>query len=156
MSPATEGRLPFSIVPIAAAHREDWDALYEAYANFYRSTQTKEMRQRVWGWLNDETHELEGRIAVDANGRGVGLVHYRPFTRPLAAATAGYIDDLFVAPDRRGQRHCRGADRDRRRRGPAARLGDAALDDGGGQLPRPRALRPRGRPHRLADLSEFR
>ena len=61
------------------------------------------MRQRVWTWLHDHDHEVEGLIALDAEGRGVGLAHYRPFPRPLAASTGGFLDDLFVAPDWRGK-----------------------------------------------------
>jgi len=33
----------------------------------------------------------------------VGLAHFRAFLRPLAAETGGYLDDLFVAPEARGQ-----------------------------------------------------
>ena len=32
----------------------------------------------------------------------VGLAHYRPFARPLAATVGGYLDDLYVAPEARG------------------------------------------------------
>jgi ribosomal protein S18 acetylase RimI-like enzyme len=31
-----------------------------------------------------------------------GLARYRPYFRPLAAAVAGHLDDLFVAPAARG------------------------------------------------------
>ena len=92
----------FSIIPAAAARRDDWDALYAAYARFYESPQTEAMRERVWGWLNDPGSELEGCVAVDADGRGLGLVHYRPFLRPLAGNFGGFIDDLYVLPERRG------------------------------------------------------
>jgi GNAT superfamily N-acetyltransferase len=98
MTPAPQ----FRIVPIAETHRGDWDKLYAAYAEFYRSPQTAEMRDRVWGWLHDTGHELGGLIATDETGRGIGLAHYRPFTRPLAASVGGFLDDLFVAPEWRG------------------------------------------------------
>jgi GNAT superfamily N-acetyltransferase len=94
----------FSIVPVAPVHRTDWARLYAAYADFYRSPQTAEMRERVWGWLFDPGHEVEGFVAVDATGRAIGLAHFRPFARPLAASTGGFLDDLFVAPDWRGRR----------------------------------------------------
>ncbi len=32
----------------------------------------------------------------------VGLTHFRGFARPLAAATGGFLDDLFVDPAARG------------------------------------------------------
>ena len=87
----------------AREHRPDWDALYAAYAEFYQSAQTAAMRDTVWGWLHEDAHELSGFLAVDADGRGVGLAHYRPFSRPLAASVGGFLDDLFVRPDWRGR-----------------------------------------------------
>jgi GNAT superfamily N-acetyltransferase len=92
----------FRVVPVAEAHRDDWDKLYSAYAEFYKSPQTAEMRDRVWAWLHDGGHELDGLIATDEEGRGIGLAHYRPFARPLAASVGGFLDDLFVAPEWRG------------------------------------------------------
>ena len=90
------------VVPVAAAHRQDWEALYAGYAAFYRVEQTAFMRARVWEWLHDSGHEVEGLVAVRTDGVTVGLAHFRPFARPLAAATGGFLDDLFVAPEARG------------------------------------------------------
>ena len=95
---------PIRIVPLAARHRADWERLYAGYAEFYRVTQTPEMRERVWGWIMDPAHETRAFVAEDASGRALGLAHYRPFARPLAAATGCYLDDLFVAPEARGMR----------------------------------------------------
>ncbi len=101
LSPA--GHAAVSVVRLADGHRADWDALYAGYAEFYKSVQTAAMRDRVWSWLHDPAHELEGLIALDGAGRGIGLAHFRPFARPLAASTGGFLDDLFVAPDWRGR-----------------------------------------------------
>jgi GNAT superfamily N-acetyltransferase len=92
------------VVPAEQRHRAEWDALYEGYATFYRVTQTPEMRDRVWSWIHDPVHETRAFIAEDAEGRAVGLAHFRPFARPLSASTGGFLDDLFVAPHMRGQR----------------------------------------------------
>ncbi len=94
----------FRIVPVGQQHRADWDRLYAGYAEFYRVTQTGEMRDRVWFWLHDPAHGIEGLIAEDADGHAVGLAHYRAFDRPLSATTGGYLDDLFVDPRMRGKR----------------------------------------------------
>lgn len=83
-------------------HREAWDRLYAGYAAFYKVEQTAEMRDRVWSWLRDPDHEVEALVALDAPGKVIGLAHYRPFARPLAAATGGFLDDLFVDPGTRG------------------------------------------------------
>lgn len=90
------------VIPVAQDHRAAWEKLYAGYAAFYGVAQTAEMRARVWGWLHDPGHEVEGLLAVDAGGTPVGLAHVRPFARPLAASTGGFLDDLFVSPDARG------------------------------------------------------
>jgi len=92
------------IVPLEARHRADWERLYAGYAEFYRVTQTPEMRATVWGWIHDPAHEVKALVAEAPDGRAVGLAHYRPFARPRAAATGGFLDDLFVDPGFRGRR----------------------------------------------------
>lgn len=91
-----------TVRPVIASDLAAWSALYAAYADFYRTPQTPAMRETVWSWLMDERHEVNGFIALDASGEAVGLAHYRPFARPLAASVGGYLDDLFVAPGARG------------------------------------------------------
>lgn len=99
VGPAVDG---FHVLAPTARHREAWAALYAQYASFYGVEQTQHMRERVWGWLQDPAHELEGAIVLDGSGVPVGLAHYRAFTRPLAAGTGCYLDDLFVDPAARG------------------------------------------------------
>ncbi|WP_426955423.1 N-acetyltransferase family protein [Muricoccus radiodurans] len=92
------------VVPAEQRHRAEWDVLYAGYAEFYKVKQTPEMRDRVWGWIHNTAHETCAFIAEDAEGRAVGLAHYRAFARPLSASTGGFLDDLFVDPHMRGQR----------------------------------------------------
>lgn len=89
------------IRPLEAADRSAWDALYDAYAQFYRVPQTPEMRATVWGWLMDPGHEVGGLVA-EVESTLIGFAHMRSFARPLAAATGIYLDDLFVSPASRG------------------------------------------------------
>lgn len=96
-SPATP-----TVVPVAPGHRPDWEQLYAGYAAFYKVAQTAEMRARVWDWLQDPDHEVEGLVALDGEGRAIGLAHFRPYSRPLMATTACFLDDLFVDPAARG------------------------------------------------------
>ena len=94
--------MPIAIRPLEAADREDWDALYQGYADHYKVPQTDEMRETVFGWLMDDTHESSGLVALNDLGKIVGLTHYRPFASPLRAITNCFLDDLFVGPDARG------------------------------------------------------
>jgi L-amino acid N-acyltransferase YncA len=90
------------IRPIEVNDRNEWEALYQAYAEFYKVEQTQEMRDRVWSWLHDANHEVACIVAVGEDGKLIGIAHYRPFARPLAAAMGCYLDDLFVTPKARG------------------------------------------------------
>ncbi len=90
------------VLPVAPEHRAAWEELYAGYAAFYRVEQSAAMRATVWGWLFDPAHEVEGLVALGPGGGVIGIAHYRPFARPLAASTGGFLDDLFVAPEARG------------------------------------------------------
>ncbi|QES47277.1 GNAT family N-acetyltransferase [Streptomyces venezuelae] len=94
-----------SQITVRAARPEDfaqWRPLYRGYAEFYRVEQTEAAAALVWSWVTDPGHEVNALVAEDEAGRLVGLAHYRPFARPLAAAVGCYLDDLFVAPEHRG------------------------------------------------------
>ena len=82
--------------------RADWDGLYVGYAGFYGVEQTAQMRDRVWGWIQDPHHEV-GCFVAEEDGTLVGLAHFRAFARPLSASTGGFLDDLFVRPEARGR-----------------------------------------------------
>ena len=86
---------------VAEADRAGWDRLYAGYAEFYGVEQTPAMRDRVWAWIRDPAHEVEGFVA-ERDGQLLGLAHFRAFARPLSATVGGFLDDLFVAPQARG------------------------------------------------------
>jgi GNAT superfamily N-acetyltransferase len=79
-----------------------WRELYRAYADFYREAVTDAQLDRTWSWVTDPDHDVNALLVRDASGTVVGLAHYRPYFRPLAAAVAGHLDDLFVTPSARG------------------------------------------------------
>lgn len=90
---------------VSAPHREDkeaWRILYDGYTVFYKRPINDEIADTVWRWLHDPTHVLKGLLARTKRGRIVGLAHYRPMPRPSAGAECGFLDDLFVAPEMRG------------------------------------------------------
>ncbi|AVX04968.1 GNAT family N-acetyltransferase [Maritalea myrionectae] len=91
-----------NVRPLQAKDKERWTELYAAYARFYNSTQNGDMREQVWSWLMDDTNELQGLVATDKKKNVVGIAHFRPFLRPLAASKGAFLDDLFVDPSHRG------------------------------------------------------
>ena len=82
---------------------EGWKKLYLQYGEFYQVPMTHEGLSRVWTWLHDSSHEMEG-LVYEKTGRIVGLAHFRRMPNPLRACDIGFLDDLFVDPAERGQR----------------------------------------------------
>lgn len=80
-----------------------WLDLYSGYGDFYETPLTDEKALLVWSWLTDANHELEAYFAVNEDGVPIGLAHVREFSRPLDGSRGLYLDDLFVAPDARGE-----------------------------------------------------
>lgn len=87
---------------LEAGDRAAWGELFAGYAEFYGVAQTEDMRTCVFGWLMDPDHTSNCFVAVDGQGRLIGLTHYRPFVSQLKAVTTCFLDDLFVAADARG------------------------------------------------------
>ena len=83
--------------------RSDWEVLYHGYAGFYRVPMNAEILDTVWGWIHDETNPFFGLIARDEQGAALGLMHCRQMPSPLRGALVGFLDDLFVTPESRGQ-----------------------------------------------------
>ena len=88
---------------ISTADRNDWETLYHGYAEFYQVPMNNEILDTVWGWIHDDANPFFGLIARDENGRALGLMHCRQMPSPLRGALVGFLDDLFVSPDARGQ-----------------------------------------------------
>lgn len=91
------------IVPIDASFEAEWRRLFRGYGQFYSRTLNDAQLDRVWGWLHDPAHEVEGLLAVDGD-QVLGLAHFRRMPSPLRAEDLGFLDDLFVDPQARGGR----------------------------------------------------
>ena len=83
--------------------RSAWEGLYHGYAEFYKVPMNDKILDTVWGWIHDESNPFFGLIAKDENGKALGLMHCRQMPSPLRGALVGFLDDLFVNPDARGQ-----------------------------------------------------
>ena len=83
--------------------KKHWEELYKGYANFYKVEMNDKILKTVWNWLNNNNHELKG-ICYEIDGKIVGLAHYRKLLSPLKGKYIGYLDDIFVNPEYRGQK----------------------------------------------------
>ena len=83
--------------------KEQWEKLYKDYANFYKVEMNDKILQTVWSWLHNKNHEIEG-LVYEIEGSIVSFAHYRRMPSPLRGKDIGFLDDLFVDPNYRGQK----------------------------------------------------
>ena len=91
------------ILKLTQADRPEWEALYRGYADFYQVPMTAEILATVWGWIQDDSNPFYALLARDETGKAVGFIHCRQMPSPLRGAMVGFLDDLFVSPEARGQ-----------------------------------------------------
>jgi len=92
-----------NIRSIKFSDKKDWQKLYCSYADFYKVEMNQTILNTVWGWLENENHELNG-LVCEFDEQIVALAHYRRMPSPLRGKNIGFLDDLFVSPDFRGLR----------------------------------------------------
>ena len=83
--------------------KENWAKLYIGYADFYRISMNTKILDTLWSWVHDETHVVNA-IGFELDNKIVGIAHYRTMPRPIKGKYIGFLDDLFVEPDYRGQK----------------------------------------------------
>ena len=82
--------------------RPVWEALFDAYAAFYKTTVGVEAKAAVWAWIFADTPEFWCDLAVDDQGQALGMVQYQLMHRSLSGQKVCYLSDLYVRPDVRG------------------------------------------------------
>ena len=83
--------------------KENWAKLYNGYADFYKVPMNTGILDTLWGWIQDERHDIKG-LCFELEGKIVGIAHFRTMPRPIKGQYIGFLDDLFVEPDFRGQK----------------------------------------------------
>ena len=87
---------------VTTADKREWRVLFDGYADFYGVDMNDQTADRVWNWLLDPTHVLEGLLTRDSTGLAVGIAHVRGCPRTLGGGDIGFLDDIFVLPEARG------------------------------------------------------
>ena len=83
--------------------KENWTKLYNGYADFYKVPMNTRILDTLWGWIHDDNHTVNG-ICFELEDKIVGIAHYRTMPRPITGEYVGFLDDLFVKPEFRGQK----------------------------------------------------
>jgi len=85
------------------ADRQQWELLYEGYADFYQVPMTEQIKTTVWDWIFNPQQPFHCLIAKDEWGNGLGLMHVHAMMSPLRGCHVGFLNDLYVVPDARGR-----------------------------------------------------
>ncbi len=93
---------PASIVPLAAADHAQWAPLWRGYLDFYRAAVDAKTTETTFGRLTGEAEPMGGYLARDGDGAAIGLVHWIVHRSCWTVGDYCYLQDLFVAPGRRG------------------------------------------------------
>ncbi len=86
---------------VTPADRAVWEALFDAYAAFYKTQVSPEAKAAVWAWIFDGSPDFWCDLA-EVDGKVVGFAQYQLMHRSLSGAKVCYLSDLFVRPDVRG------------------------------------------------------
>lgn len=95
--------MTFHIRPTAPSDWAGWSPLWQAYLTFYGASISDAVTAATWARILDPQKPIHGLVAEAPDGRLIGFANYVMHegtwdTRPLC-----YLEDLFVAPDGRGQ-----------------------------------------------------
>lgn len=102
---ATEALLtmPFMIRPLVASDRANWETLWRGYLRFYESDVPADVTNLTWTRLLDPEAPILGFCAATPKSDLLGIVHYLFHPVTWAAGPRCYLEDLFTAPEARGQ-----------------------------------------------------
>ena len=82
---------------------KEWRPLFEGYADFYKVKINDDIIDNVWSWLHDSKYELKA-LVIEKNQQVVAFAHYRKMPSALRGKDIGFLDDLYVHPEYRGQK----------------------------------------------------
>jgi len=80
-----------------------WRELFRAYGVFYQTVFDEAQLDHVGALLLAPDSGVDAFVAEDGAGRVIGFAHYRSHPDTFSTGRDWYLDDLFVAPDARGQ-----------------------------------------------------
>ena len=87
---------------LAEKDRDAWEPLFRGYLEFYKSSLTDDIIQMTWERLMGDDPQFHiGLVAVDGDDVPVGLAHILFHRSTWSPSHYCYLEDLFVAPERR-------------------------------------------------------
>jgi GNAT superfamily N-acetyltransferase len=91
-----------TVRPLRATDRDGWQPLWEQYLRFYRAELPAATTDSTFARLCQADGGLVGLLAVDPDGKAVGLAHLIFHPSTWTETTYCYLEDLFVDRTSRG------------------------------------------------------
>ena len=89
--------------PLVAADRPAWRELWLAYNRFYdKPVVPEEITEALWSRIFDPAEPVHA-LAIGPEGAPLGFTHYLYHRNTSFLAPVCYLQDLFTAPEARGQ-----------------------------------------------------
>jgi GNAT superfamily N-acetyltransferase len=95
--------MTFEIRTFHEDDRDEWDRLWRGYLAFYETTLSDQVSETTWESLLDPEEPILGFCAVAPDGKLLGIVHYLFHPVTWSVGPRCYLEDLFTAPEARGQ-----------------------------------------------------
>ena len=92
----------FVIRPPRPDERSEWEPLWRAYLDFYRTSVARDVYDATWARLHDPNEPME-LLGAYVDGRLRGIVHYLFHRSCWTVGDYCYLQDLFVAAEARGR-----------------------------------------------------
>jgi GNAT superfamily N-acetyltransferase len=88
---------------LASTDRAQWAPLWAGYLAFYEATLDPAVTETTWARLLDPAEPMFALAAQGDDGALLGIVHCVLHRGTWAIENFCYLEDLFVAPEARGQ-----------------------------------------------------
>lgn len=91
------------IRPLLPTDYKQWRKLWVSYLDFYETSLNDEVIDKTFNRFIDEHHNRQNALVAEQSSSLVGLVHYIYHPHNWKIEDVCYLQDLFVAPENRGQ-----------------------------------------------------
>ena len=95
-------KMAITVRPIRAEDRAQWQPLYLAYLEFYKSEPIEASVEVVWSRLTSAKPEIQGLVAEE-DGKVIGFTHFHYQLTTWSQIGHCYLEDLFVEQHSRGK-----------------------------------------------------
>lgn len=88
--------------PVVPSDKADWETLWDQYLAFYETERDQAVKDLSWARIHAPDEPMFAHIALNAQGKAVGLVNSLYHRNFWQAGDVCYLNDLFVLPETRG------------------------------------------------------